>query len=200
MVLGLSVEGSGKTWYDRTMSANELLDIVDDQNRPTGQVVARVQAHALDLRHRTVHIYVFRKRGETVEVLAHLRSPLKDHSPNTWDPRFGGHITHGQEPRETSLREMEEEAGLAIKADDLITGPVLRWDEPTNNEYNHVFGYNARDLNVSTLRFKDGEVQAVKWISIQDVLAGIQAHPKEWSGGAALGSVVERIRDWLVTL
>ena len=182
------------------MSAQELFDIVDDQNRLTGQVVDRRTAHQQGHRHRVAHIYVFRDREGAREVLVHQRSKFKDHSPNTWDPRFGGHIASGHEPLETAVREMQEEVGLAVSLNALIAGPVVRWDEPTNNEYQYLFAYRADTLDERTLTFDDGEVQAVKWMRIDQVVEAVDAEPNNWTCRGMFGKEIRVIRDWLKTL
>ena len=39
----------------------EILDIVDEQGRPTGQTVPRAVAHAEGIRHRTSHVWILRR-------------------------------------------------------------------------------------------------------------------------------------------
>ena len=36
----------------------EILDIVDEQGRPTGQTIPRAVAHAEGIRHRTSHVWI----------------------------------------------------------------------------------------------------------------------------------------------
>ncbi len=187
-------------WYDPTMSANELFDIVDDQNRPTGEIVPRVEAHQRGLRHRVAHVYVFRDRDGGREILVHQRSAFKDHSPNTWDPRFGGHIASGKDPLETAVRELEEEAGLSITTEDLMTGPVVRWDEPTNNEFQYLFAYRGDGLDVGVLTFNDGEVQAVKWMDVDEVVRAVNTEADQWTCRGKFGEEIKNIAVWLHTL
>ena len=40
----------------------ELLDIVDENGIPTGEVVEREKAHREGVRHRTSHVWIARKR------------------------------------------------------------------------------------------------------------------------------------------
>ncbi len=47
---------------------NELLDIVDENGKPTGETVERKTAHSEGIRHRTAHVWIVRKSDEGAEV------------------------------------------------------------------------------------------------------------------------------------
>lgn len=42
----------------------ELLDIVDENGKPTGETVERKIAHSEGIRHRTAHVWIVRKSDE----------------------------------------------------------------------------------------------------------------------------------------
>lgn len=46
----------------------ELLDIVDEKGNPTGETVPREVAHREGIRHRTAHVWIFRRRGGVVQI------------------------------------------------------------------------------------------------------------------------------------
>ena len=52
----------------------ELLDIVDEKGNPTGETVPREVAHREGIRHRTAHVWIFRRRGGVVQILLQKRS------------------------------------------------------------------------------------------------------------------------------
>ena len=56
----------------------ELLDIVDEKGNPTGETVPREVAHREGIRHRTAHVWIFRRRGGVVQILLQKRSDNKD--------------------------------------------------------------------------------------------------------------------------
>ena len=62
----------------------EILDIVDEQGRPTGQTVPRAVAHAEGIRHRTSHVWILRRHAGRVEVLLQMRCQA-----TTTFPRLG---------------------------------------------------------------------------------------------------------------
>ena len=64
----------------------EILDIVDEQGRPTGQTVPRAVAHAEGIRHRTSHVWILRRHAGRVEVLLQMRCQAKDSFPGSFPP------------------------------------------------------------------------------------------------------------------
>ena len=82
----------------------ELLDIVDEQGRPTGQVADRETVHAQGLRHRTSHVWLARRKQGQVELLLQKRSPEKDSFPDCYDISSAGHIPAGQDFIPSALR------------------------------------------------------------------------------------------------
>ena len=59
----------------------ELLDIVDENGKPTGETVERKTAHSEGIRHRTAHVWIVRKSDEGAEVLLQKRAMNKDSFP-----------------------------------------------------------------------------------------------------------------------
>ena len=57
----------------------ELLDIVDENGKPTGETVERKTAHSEGIRHRTAHVWIVRKSDEGAEVLLQKRAMNKTH-------------------------------------------------------------------------------------------------------------------------
>jgi isopentenyldiphosphate isomerase len=69
--------------------------------------------------HRSVHIYVFNRRGE---VLLQLRSKDRDIQPGRWDTSEGGHLDAGEEYLQAARRELREELGVDIVSSGGRTG------------------------------------------------------------------------------
>jgi isopentenyl-diphosphate delta-isomerase len=160
----------------------EYFEIVDENNLPTGEKKPRSEVHRTGLWHRTVHIYLFRKVGDKIEFLVHLRSKNKDLHPNKWDTRFGGHLKAGESIEEAVKNEMEEETGLKIRAVNLTKGEIYKRDHYPNNEFTNVFYYEFGG-EISELKFNDGEVQKVSWMSSKKIIKSMADKPDEWSGG-----------------
>ena len=111
----------------------EILDIVDEQGRPTGQTVPRAVAHAEGIRHRTSHVWILRRHAGRVEVLLQMRCQAKDSFPGCYDISSAGHIPAGCDFVESALRELREELGVtarSMKRMKRTTPPATRLSPP----------------------------------------------------------------------
>jgi isopentenyldiphosphate isomerase len=91
------------------LSADEILDIVDEQDRVVGQA-PRGEAYARGLRHRAAFVLV---RDEHDRVFVHRRTARKLVFPSHYDMFVGGVLGAGETYDEAALREAEEELGVS---------------------------------------------------------------------------------------
>ena len=70
----------------------EIFDITDDNGIPTGETVARSEAHDNGIPHRTAHIWVVRKENGAYQVLLQKRSSDKESFPGMYDTSSAGHM------------------------------------------------------------------------------------------------------------
>ncbi|MER7719507.1 NUDIX domain-containing protein [Streptomyces flaveolus] len=89
-------------------AADEILDIVDENDRVTGQA-RRGDAYARGLRHRCVFVRARDARGR---VFVHRRTPTKLVFPSLYDMFVGGVVGAGESYDDAALREAEEELGV----------------------------------------------------------------------------------------
>lgn len=94
---------------DQPRSADELLDIVDEEDRviarhPRGEATLR------RMRHRSVSVQVRDPRGR---IFVHRRTPVKLLFPSMFDVVVGGVVGAGETYDEAALREAEEELGVS---------------------------------------------------------------------------------------
>ena len=94
------------------MPAEELLDIVDDQDRvlsraPRSRVLRDYHIH------RAVMFFVF---DDEEQVLVNQRSETKELYPGYWSIAFGGHVLAGESYDDAARREIREEVGLDAPA------------------------------------------------------------------------------------
>ncbi|MEU6219714.1 NUDIX domain-containing protein [Streptomyces sp. NPDC047022] len=90
-------------------AADELLDIVDENDRVIGQS-PRGEAYARGLRHRCVFIEARDAQGR---IFVHRRTPTKLVFPSLYDMFVGGVVGAGESYDEAALREAEEELGVS---------------------------------------------------------------------------------------
>lgn len=158
----------------------EYLKIVDENNIPTGKDLPRSLAHKTGLLHRVVYVYLFRRTEGTFETVVNLRAKTKDTHPNMWVPWLGGHVKSGENELQTVVDELREEVNLDIDPAGLIDGGWRYKEEPKNNrEFNKIYFY-AFAGNLEDLRFSDGEVQKVRWLSSDDIERAIAKNPEQW--------------------
>jgi isopentenyl-diphosphate Delta-isomerase len=172
----------------------EFLDIVDENNELTGQSMPRSRVHTEGIWHRTVHIYLFRKNNDEIEFLVHHRSQFKDLNPDKWDTRFGGHIKAGISLENGAKSELKEEIGLEIDTNKLIEGIWNKRNKFPNCEFTKTY-YFEFNGNIEDLKFNDGEVQEVKWMSIEEVKGSMLKTHSEWSAGI---NGFMKVSDYLV--
>ncbi|MEU7027512.1 NUDIX domain-containing protein [Streptomyces sp. NPDC046275] len=91
------------------MSADEVLDVVDEQDRVIGQA-PRGEVYARGLIHRCVFVRVRDSRGRT---FVHRRTPTKLVFPSLYDMFVGGVVGAGESYDDAALREAEEELGVS---------------------------------------------------------------------------------------
>lgn len=90
------------------MSADEILDIVDEQDRVVGRS-PRGEAYAKGLRHRCVFVLA---RDAEERIFVHRRTPTKLVFPSRYDMFVGGVVGAGESYDSAALREAEEELGV----------------------------------------------------------------------------------------
>lgn len=159
---------------------DELLDILDELGQPTGTTQPRSVVHSTGLWHAVVHIYFYRIVDGEVELVVHHRAKTKDLYPDRWDTRFGGHVKAGDSLETAVKKEVQEEAGITMSPDKLVVGPTQKHEQFPNNEFYTSYFYNFTG-DINTLSFKDGEVQAAKWMKAKDILADLSQHPDLWA-------------------
>ncbi len=87
----------------------ELFDICGQDGMPTGHVKERSMVHQDGDLHRTVHIWVVRKRADGgLDVLLQKRSKDKDAYPGCYDVSSAGHVQAGDDFGSSAIRELRE--------------------------------------------------------------------------------------------
>lgn len=153
----------------------EWFDVVDAKGNPTGRTVERATAHAEGIRHRTAHIWVVRHRDGRDECLLQRRSLEKDSFPGQYDTSSAGHIRAGDEPLPSAVREIGEELGLQVKAEDLCPAGMFailvdaRFHDKPFHDHEVAFVYVlARDVDETKLVLQKEEVSSVRWFGVEE--------------------------------
>ena len=138
----------------------EILDIVDEQGRPTGQTVPRAVAHAEGIRHRTSHVWILRRHAGRVEVLLQMRCQAKDSFPGCYDISSAGHIPAGCDFVECGVRHFTFE--------DVFHGRLFK-----DNQVSKVFclwlDKDAEDFTV-----QKEEIDYVRWFGLEEAIEAVK--------------------------
>jgi isopentenyldiphosphate isomerase len=161
--------------------AEELYDVLDERGNKTGQVLPKSQVHERELWHASVFIWIYNLKGE---VLIQKRSPDKRAFPDVWDVSAAGHMKAGEEPLEAAIREVNEEVGLEVTAEELgepdFTSDVVPWsDGGKHPEFCWVYTLQ-KDFKLANLRMQEDELTALKTMSADELLDELekQGHEK----------------------
>jgi isopentenyl-diphosphate delta-isomerase len=147
----------------------ELVDILDEQMNQTGESMLKSEAHAKNLRHGGAHLWIYNSNGE---VLLQLRHPTKVIRPNVWDVSVAGHISAGHQPKETIVREAEEELGLKIGPEKLKYIGTTEVEEPMDGWVHRTFNWTyltKMDFDLADLSPEMNEVADIRWISLDEL-------------------------------
>src|SRR5215203_6211346 len=88
--IGIRLQASGYRFFRHQdargsratlLHVDELLDILDESGRPTGEVVAKSEAHRLGLWHRCFHCWICGSDPEGSYLLLQRRAATKDTRP-----------------------------------------------------------------------------------------------------------------------
>lgn len=143
----------------------EAVDIFDCDDRPTGNVVPKKQAHEQGLWHRSAHVWIYNDRGN---ILMQKRAATKDTFPGLWDISVAGHISTGESPLIGALREIREEIGTEARPEELEYLTTIHMEYPypqrgcINREHCYVY-LMKRNLDPNKLTLQKEEVEAVRF-------------------------------------
>jgi isopentenyldiphosphate isomerase len=149
----------------------ELLDILDDHGKPTGETMARAQVHQGEFRHAIALVWVYNSKGE---ILLQLRAAHLNAFPEKWDVTVSGHLMSGENPGQAAARELQEEVGIYMAPDEAeLLGEITDSFDLTygkrHNEYDYVFLTKQDELDLEKLRLQAAEVLEVRWITLEEL-------------------------------
>ena len=158
----------------------EILDVCDEQGRPTGRTVPRETAHREGVPHRTAHVWIVREHEGRTQVLLQKRSREKESFPGLYDTSSAGHIPAGVDFLPSALRELEEELGIRAAAEQLAYAGSfrIRYEKVfhgslfRDNDFTRVYVFRE-PVEIAALRLQPGEVEEVRWFDLDEVAAEI---------------------------
>ncbi len=180
----------------------ELLEMFYEDGTPMGMGVSRSRAHAEGIMHGASHIFICKKENGKIKVLLQRRSLGKDSFPGCLDTSSAGHIDYGSDFMETALREMQEELGISVSAQQLtelfmqkvdITS-VFRGKTFIDCEVNKVYLYVPEAE--PDFRIQQEELSEVVWMDMDEVLQKVRRCDPEYCLEAEeFEKVVQRVNE-----
>lgn len=159
----------------------EYIDIVDENNNPTGEIKEKTKAHEDGSFHRTAHVWII---NDNNELLLQKRSATKRAHPNCWDISGAGHIRTGESVIDGAIRELEEELGVKATEKDLNYIATIK--STKNPEFGYVYLLRC-NKNIKDYVFEDKEVSEVKYVYFEELekmvankVEGLLMHEEEY--------------------
>lgn len=147
------------------MSANELVDIIDENN----QVIKTVPRHEMrkdSLPHRASYIALRDRQGK---FLVEIRTLCKDYAPGLFDACIGGVMQYGEDEVQSAKRELFEEVGVDADSNRVEFTALGTFKLPSSNgKYVYAYLYYAL-ADVITVR-QQSEVSGVMFIDESEIL------------------------------
>jgi 16S rRNA (adenine1518-N6/adenine1519-N6)-dimethyltransferase len=157
---------------DTLLIEDERFPVVDKKDRIL-RYAPRSEVHGNNLRHRAVHILVFNEAGA---LYLQQRSRWKDRHPLLWDSSAAGHVSAGESYDETAQRELEEELGVSIPLEKVLTLPA---SGRTDQEFIWLY----RGQLPGNPKPNRGEIEAGAFFSPEVIDGWIAARPENFAPG-----------------
>ncbi len=153
----------------------ELIDVLDENGIKTGEVLSRKEVHKRGLWHRIIVVAIVNEKNE---ILIQQRSDTKDKNPGMWDISATGHLSAGQDSLSAAAREINEEVSVNLSYNVDIKNFRYMFsyrkeekvsEEHFDRQYYDFFILRQNGLSADNIRFQDSEVQAIKFVSINEL-------------------------------
>lgn len=136
----------------------------------------KLEAHRKGLLHRAFSILIFNTNNE---LLIHQRNPQKYHSGGLWTNTCCGHPRPFETTQQAAERRLMEEMGFTVllrKKFDFIYQTTFA-NQLIEYELDHVYEGIFNEEPVPN----PAEVSDWKWVSWHALMAGVEAHPEQYT-------------------
>ena len=149
---------------------DEYIDLLNEQGEKTGETCLKSEAHKKGLFHASAHIWIF---DQHKNVLIQKRVATKDTFPNHWDISVAGHISAGELPTTSAVREVKEEVGITVTQNQLhfigtSKKKIHHHSNLIDNELHYIYVCKI-NFDIATLKIQEEEVAEVKKIALNEL-------------------------------
>ena len=141
----------------------ELVDLYDENRVPLGKTAERYSQKGPGELRIVVHVCLFDRQ---VRLLIQKRTANKHIWPGLWDVTVGGGVDAGETTRQGAEREVREELGLALDLTGVRPSVTVNFAGGFDD-----FFIVERDVDIGALTLQAEEVAAVRWVTLEELLA-----------------------------
>lgn len=153
---------------------DEYIDILNDAGEISGKTCLKSEAHKNGLFHASTHIWIidFEKN-----VLIQKRASNKDVFPNLWDVSVAGHISAGELPIISAIREIKEEVGIKLQENELhyigtSKKKIIHKIDLIDNELHHIY-ICIVNFDFNALKIQVEEISEIKTIKLESLITAV---------------------------
>ncbi|MEO6285942.1 MAG: isopentenyl-diphosphate Delta-isomerase [Dyadobacter sp.] len=154
---------------------NDQVVLVNEHDVEIG-LMPKLEAHQKGVLHRAFSVFIFNSKGE---MLLQQRAFGKYHSEGLWSNTCCSHPLPDESAHHGAVRRLQEEMGIHADLRFLFSFQyhVNLENGLTENELDHVFwGISDARPDINT-----AEVSNFRYMKIQDIKAGMIAHPDQYT-------------------
>ncbi|MDD6254544.1 MAG: NUDIX domain-containing protein [Eubacteriales bacterium] len=122
----------------KNKNSQERLTAYNEKMYPIGDY-PRSHVHRSGMWHKVAQCWIIGVSRGNVRVYLQRRSYEKKSNPGKYDISSGGHVSVGERPAESMVRELREETGIIMKREDLI--PVGAVPEISGKDHEMAYEY-----------------------------------------------------------
>ena len=148
----------------------ELLEAVDENCNPIS-ILTREEIHKKNYFHKTVHIFIFNKKGE---VYLQRKSLSVEEDPGKWTSSASGHVLAGESFLIAAQRELKEELSIKVKLEKVLR--INPTEVPSPQCITLFVGHTSKIPKPNPREVAEG-----KYFSIEEVDKLIQTNPDMFS-------------------
>lgn len=156
---------------------DELFDVVDENDKPTGQKATKKQVHTGHLIHRVAAVLVFKPDGKL------LVQPHKQFN-GRFDHSVGGHVGTGEDYLTAARREMLEEVGLITPLEEIaIVRLTNKHFDKYDKEIRHMYGVFKTEAPENWKFEPNEEVEQLIEMELGEIVELMNREPDKFLNG-----------------